>query len=344
MKKRTITHLALVALAVIAVSAAAVLLGAAAEVFLVFLFAIIGIVVFIIVAVPIWCMRQIKKKAYKGPILVISLSSAALLGSYLYNELCPAVNLHTDAESGYSGNVSAEAVDTAQNADTVRAVDSLQAAGSVQAPDTVQTAAAPDAVIPPNITWTATVNDSSFTTAIKILFSEPISELSADNFWFIDDETSHGIYMSGWISQTGIVTGDGRSWSLEVTVARAGPVTIVIKKPGVESGTEPEDFYLFRPDVKWTASAVGNPKTTHIRLNFEVPLRSFYVGDIEIFNGTGTAAVSEEDKTDLNGKKPAESMSWLVPVIVKKPGSIKISLSGPDFRGIEKGIKTLNVR
>ena len=250
------------------------------------------------------------------------------------------------AGCGKSGNgkVSVPEVDTAQNADTVRAVDSLQAAGSVQASDTVQMAAAPDTVITPNITWTATVNDSNFTTAIKILFSEPISELSADNFWFIDDETSHGIYMSGWISQTGIVTGDGRSWSLEVTVARAGPVTIVIKKPGVESGTEPEDFYLFRPDVKWTASAVGNPKTTHIRLNFEVPLRSFFDGDIELFNGTGIAVVSEDGITDLNGEEPGESMSWLVPVIVKKPGSIKISLSGPDFRGIEKGIKTLNVK
>ena len=250
------------------------------------------------------------------------------------------------AGCGKSGNgkVSVPAVDTAQNADTVRAVDSLQAAGSVQASDTVQMAAAPDTVITPNITWTATVNDSNFTTAIQILFSEPISELSADNFWFIDQETRHGIYMSGWISQTGIVTGKGRSWSLEVTVARAGPVIIVLDKPGVESGTEPEDFYLFRPDAKWTASAVGNPKTTHIRLNFEVPLRSFFDGDIELFNGTGIAVVSEDGITDLNGEEPGESMSWLVPVIVKKPGSIKISLSGPDFRGIEKGIKTLNVK
>ena len=344
MRQRATTIFALAALAVIAVSAAAVLLGAAAEVFLIFLFAIIGIVVFIIVAVPIWCMRQIKKKAYKGPILVISLLSAAVLCSYLYNELRPAVNLHTDAESGYFGNVSAEAVDTAQNADTLLMAGSVQAADTSEAVDTIQTAAAPDTVITPNITWTAAVNDSKFTTAIKFLFSKPISELSADNFWFIDQETRHGIHMSGWISQTGIVTGKGRSWSLEVTVARAGPVIIVIDKPGVESGTEPEDFYLFRPDAKWTASAVGNPKTTHIRLNFEVPLRSFYYGDIEIFNGTGTAAVREEDITDLNGEEPAESMSWLVPVIVKKPGSIKISLSGPGFNGIERGIKTLNVR
>jgi|GEM_PF-4569272 len=134
------TLLALATVAVIAVSAAAVLLGAAAEVFLVFLFAIIGIVVFIIVAVPIWCMRQIKKKAYKGPILVISLSSAALLCSYLYNELRPAVNLHTDAETGYSGNVSAEAVDTAQNADTVLMAGSVQTADTSEVVDTAQNA------------------------------------------------------------------------------------------------------------------------------------------------------------------------------------------------------------
>jgi hypothetical protein len=75
-----------------------------------------------------------------------------------------------------------------------------------------------------------------------------------------------------------------------------------------------------------------------------VSLRYFSDDDIELFNGTGIAVVSEDGITGLNGEKPIDSMSWLVPVIVKKPGSIKISLSGPDFRGIEKGIKTLTVK
>jgi len=73
-----------------------------------YVFAAITILTIDAVAViAVWCLRRIKEKKYKGPILVILLPSVAALLIYLYQELRPTIIFHTYQESVYLGKISA---------------------------------------------------------------------------------------------------------------------------------------------------------------------------------------------------------------------------------------------
>ena len=124
-----------------------------------------------------------------------------------------------------------------------------------------------------DITYTATAN-YAFTTAINLEFNNPVSGLTAGHITLVDE--------SGSVTE-GILSGDGRSWSLAVAVVRAGNIWIWITKPGIESdvktvrvGNTREDFTISfaeftdrAPEVAIPGPAiriVGSPAETTMRL------------------------------------------------------------------------------
>jgi len=107
-----------------------------------------------------------------------------------------------------------------------------------------------------DITYTAIAN-YAFTTAINLEFNHPVSGLTTGHITVVDE---FGAVMEG------VLSGDGRSWSLAVTVARAGNVQIWITKPGIESGVKTvrvgntrEDFTISLAEFTDRAPEVAIP-------------------------------------------------------------------------------------
>ena len=80
-----------------------------------------------------------------------------------------------------------------------------------------------------DITYTATANSTTNTTAIDFNFGEAVSGLKES-----DITITKG---TGTVTK-GALTGSGTSWSLGITVATAGTVTVKITKSGIDSGTK----------------------------------------------------------------------------------------------------------
>jgi hypothetical protein len=82
------------------------------------------------------------------------------------------------------------------------------------------------------ITFTATTNgtaNTETTTAIVLAFSAPVSGLGVADI-------SLGKTGDTGSATKGILTGSGSAWTLAVTVAAAGSMTLSINKPGIEGG------------------------------------------------------------------------------------------------------------
>ena len=94
------------------------------------------------------------------------------------------------------------------------------------------------------ITYTVTPNNTDHTTAINFTFSAPVSGLTAND---INVEN----YFTGSVTK-GALSGGGTSWSLAVTVATAGTVSVSINKTGIQSS--PKMVAVFK-NTDWTAVA-----------------------------------------------------------------------------------------
>ena len=119
---------------------------------------------------------------------------------------------------------------------------------------------------PTLITYTANGNSTTYTTAINLTFSAAVTGLIAD-----DITVTNG---PGAAVTKGELTGSGATYSLAVTVATAGNVTVSINKDGIQSG--PKTVAVYGP-IQLTANqwAEGNIPTS---------------GDQQWFSFTATAA------------------------------------------------------
>jgi len=77
------------------------------------------------------------------------------------------------------------------------------------------------------ITYTATANNATATTAITLAFSASVTDLTAS-----DITVANG---TGSVTKE-TLTGSGTSWSLGITVIAAGTITVSIAKSGIKSG------------------------------------------------------------------------------------------------------------
>jgi hypothetical protein len=107
---------------------------------------------------------------------------------------------------------------------------SINKTGIESASKTVAVHKAAETPPPQNITYTATANGTANTTsstAIAFAFSAAVSDLSAND-----------ITIAGSSVTKGALTGSGQTWSLGITAAAAGNVTVSINKTGIESASK----------------------------------------------------------------------------------------------------------
>ena len=113
------------------------------------------------------------------------------------------------------------------------------------------------------IRWTAASNDGTTTASIDFEFAYPVSRLTTENI---------AVTAGTSTVTTGVLTGDGTSWSLAATVTSLGDgdISVSINRPGIEGG--PSTVDVFRPPVSWTAAAYGHPFTTAINFDLGITL------------------------------------------------------------------------
>jgi uncharacterized repeat protein (TIGR02543 family) len=174
-----------------------------------------------------------------------------------------------------------------------------------------------------DITYTVTPNGGATadTTALTFNFSGTVTGLNADDITVADD--------TGRVTK-GNLTGDGTSWTLEVTVNTAGNIKVSIDKAGIESGQK--DVTVFKP-ITYTVTPNGGATadTTALTFNFSGTVASLSADDITVADGTGSVTV---------GSLTGGGASWTLGVTVVTAGNIKVSI---DKAGIESGQKDVTV-
>ena len=170
------------------------------------------------------------------------------------------------------------------------------------------------------ITWTATAYGSPNTTAIDFEFSHPIAELTAADIT-VTDET-------GMVT-TGVLAGDGTSWTLSVIAQRAGTVNVSIAGPGIARGPIPVIVY----PIAWVATPYGTPNTTAIDFEFNVPIAWLTASDITVTAGTGLATAG--NVASIGGT------SWRLAITATRAGTVYVSIALP---GIEMGPMPVEVQ
>jgi|GEM_PF-1907494 len=168
------------------------------------------------------------------------------------------------------------------------------------------------------ISWAAAANNAASTSAINFVFGVPVSGLTADHIGLADG--------TGMVTR-GALTGDGTSWTLEITVLSAGEVWVWLDKPGIYGGTRGVAVH----PITWTATANDLRTTTAINFDFGVPVTGLTADHIGFAPGTG--AVSP-------GALTGSGTSWTLEVSVLSAGEVWVWIDKP---GIEAGARTVMV-
>jgi hypothetical protein len=88
------------------------------------------------------------------------------------------------------------------------------------------------------------------TTALDFTFSEAVSDLTADNISIISHQSV----------QKGALTGEGKNWSLALTVEWTTDITVAINKAGIENGQKSVEVYAPRYTVSYSVGeGSGSP-------------------------------------------------------------------------------------
>ena len=174
------------------------------------------------------------------------------------------------------------------------------------------------------VTWTASANgsDAAASTAISFVFATAVTGLNASQIT-VADGTGGAV--------KGALTGYGTRWSLAITAAAPGTVTVSIAKEGVE--TAGKTVTVHKP-VTWTAFTNGAPNTetsTFITFIFS-----------EAVDGLTREHITLEDSANrvfplmLSGG----GTSWFLGITVVSAGEVKARIVK---EGVETGEKTLAV-
>ncbi|MCL2599979.1 MAG: RCC1 domain-containing protein, partial [Treponema sp.] len=182
-------------------------------------------------------------------------------------------------------------------------------------------AAGPQTVVVgrPPITWNATPNSATNTTAISFNFSEPVPGLAAGHISIADG--------AGAVTP-GALTGSGASWSLAVTVQRAGAVSVSVGFANVETGSQ--TVTVGRPPITWNANADNAENTTAINFTFGESISGLAAGHISIAPaGMATPGV-------LTGG----GASWSLAITDVTTGTVSVSIN---MAGIEATARPVHI-
>jgi hypothetical protein len=176
------------------------------------------------------------------------------------------------------------------------------------------------------IAWTATADGEHGavdSTVITFSFDAAVAGLTAGHITLGND--------TGALVR-GALAGEGKAWTLGITVQTPGTVKLAINKPGVE-GTE-KTVTVFKAgehtDSTYTALANGKSNTadsTAIAFTFETPVTGLTAEDIALANGTGAVA---------RGVLAGEGAAWTLGITVQTAGTVKVRINKPGIEGTEK--------
>jgi len=169
-----------------------------------------------------------------------------------------------------------------------------------------------------NITFTAIANDSANTDRINFVFSSPVAGLREAEISVVDGTGS---------VVRGALTGSERNWSMAVTVANAGTVTVSVNRPGIESRTGSVTVH----PVTWTAAADDAIATTAINFEFGIAVSGLTPNHIMVANHTGVVT---------RGSLTGGYTSWLLEISVATAGEVWVWITK---LGIEGGTRPVAV-
>jgi hypothetical protein len=188
-----------------------------------------------------------------------------------------------------------------------------------------------------DITYTATANNTTNTTAIYLDFDEAVSGLTTDNITITDG--------TGSVTK-GTLTGSGSSWTLGITVITAGTVKVKITKSGIESETKTVTVSKGSSggggDNTSTITYTAEPdtlddETTGIWFFFSATVSGLTASDIMVTNGTGSVT---KGWLILNSTDTTGGTIWVLNITVITAGNITVKITK---NGIESGTKTVTV-
>ena len=189
---------------------------------------------------------------------------------------------------------------------------------------------APRAVEVRPITWTATPNTATNTTAIDFVFGAPVYGLTAEDFDFVGfRDNGNGNGAGGVAVIPGNLTGAGTEWTLALTVTNPGSVSISIARAGIDGAPR---TVAVRP-ITWTAMPNSATNTTAINFVFSYPVYGLVADDIVI--AAGTSVVTRGDFTG-----GGTEWTLALTVISLGDGNISVSIAKP---GIARGLRTVDV-
>jgi hypothetical protein len=180
-----------------------------------------------------------------------------------------------------------------------------------------------------DITYTVAANGTSGTetsTALALVFSADVAGLLASDITVADG--------TGSVTK-GALSGGEKSWSLAITVATAGSVTVSINKDGIESAEKSVTVHKATlSDITYAVAANGTSDTetsTALALVFSADVAGLLASDITVADGTGSVT-----KGALSGGEK----SWSLAITVATAGTVTVSINKD---GIESAGKSVTV-
>jgi hypothetical protein len=176
------------------------------------------------------------------------------------------------------------------------------------------------------VTWTAQADggETAASSKIDFVFSKEVTGLTADDIIVTDGTGS---------AAKSALTGSGIEWSLAVSVATAGDVTVFINKDGVDNGEQTVAVHK-APLIVWSALADGVDGTTDstaISFTFDKAIADLTADNITITEDTGRVA---------KGELAGSGTSWSLTITVETAGDVAVSITK---EGIETGTKKVAV-
>ena len=176
-------------------------------------------------------------------------------------------------------------------------------------------------------TYTVSPDSTVNTTSLVFSFNRKVYNLRKESI----------IIAGGAGSVTkGSLSGNGKTWTLDVDVWTAGTITVSINKPGIESGSKTVTVYKEENDesfITYDVSPDSTVNTTSLNFTFDNPVDDLMEWEIIIINGKGEV---EPHPGGLSGS----GTSWSLRVTVVSAGDITVYIYKD---GIDWGDKTVMV-
>jgi methionine-rich copper-binding protein CopC len=131
----------------------------------------------------------------------------------------------------------------------------------------------------------------------------------------------------------GALSGGGTSWSLGITVVKAGAIRVRIHRDGIEDSEKLLTVHQYKP-IGYTATANGvngREDSNALVLAFDGDVPDLRPEHLSLANGTGSV---------VQGGLTGSGRQWTLGIAVQTPGNLRIAIHKT---GVEDGEKTVDV-